>query len=83
LVCAQDAFIRDHITRDDVLIVSVGGNDIALSPTLRTAVNMLLVTSSPCWLIRAGWAPGLGYVSYAKGVSESSATQCLNPVARV
>ncbi len=58
---AQDAFIRDHITRDDVLIVSVGGNDIALSPTLRTAVNMLLVTSSPPWLIRAGWAPGLGY----------------------
>ena len=58
---AQDVFIRDHIGRDDYLIVSVGGNDIALNPTLATAVNMLLVTRSPAALIRAGVAPGLGY----------------------
>jgi hypothetical protein len=30
---AQDMFIRDHIGAEDVLIVSVGGNDVALNPT--------------------------------------------------
>lgn len=58
---AQDAFIRDHISEDDFLIVSVGGNDIALRPRLRTAVNMLLLTRSPDVLISAGYAPGFGY----------------------
>lgn len=32
----QDRFIRDNILSDDVLVVSVGGNDIALCPTLCT-----------------------------------------------
>lgn len=58
----QDAFIRDHITSNDYLIVSVGGNDIALCPTLRTAVNMAMLMLSPTWLVRAGFAPGLGYM---------------------
>lgn len=57
----QDALIRDHISAEDVLLVSVGGNDVALQPTLRTAVNMLMLTRSPQWLIRAGVAPGFGY----------------------
>ena len=29
----QDEFIRDNMGQDDILIVSVGGNDVALSPT--------------------------------------------------
>ena len=58
---AQDIFIREHITEDDFLIVSVGGNDVALSPTLRTAVNMFMLTRSPPALIKAGLAPGFGY----------------------
>lgn len=58
---AQDAFIREHITSADSLVLSLGGNDIALSPTLRTVVNMLLVTRMPAWLIKSGWAPGFGY----------------------
>lgn len=37
----QDVFIRDHIARDDVLVVSVGGNDVALHPTLSTLWNVL------------------------------------------
>lgn len=57
----QDAFIRDHVTRDDFIVVSMGGNDIALSPTLRTVVNMAMLTQSPDFLIRMGLAPGLGY----------------------
>jgi len=53
--------LQDNITPDDSLIVSVGGNDIALHPTLRTALNMLVLVKSPAWTIRAGIAPGLGY----------------------
>ncbi len=37
----QDELIRDNITPNDVLIVSVGGNDIALSPTPTTILSML------------------------------------------
>ena len=33
----QDAFLRDHISSDDILVVSVGGNDVALAPTACTA----------------------------------------------
>ena len=40
---AQDQFIHDNITNDDILIVSVGGNDVALSPTLSTIWNMVLL----------------------------------------
>ena len=36
----QDVFIRDHITENDVLVVSLGGNDIALKPTFKTIMNM-------------------------------------------
>jgi len=38
---SQDIFIRDHIRPEDTLIVSVGGNDIALSPSVSTIFNML------------------------------------------
>merc|ERR1712110_269883 len=57
----QDAFIRDHVTSDDFIILSIGGNDIALNPTVRTAFNMLMLTRSPDVLIRMGIAPGIGY----------------------
>lgn len=36
----QDRFLRDNITSNDVLIVSIGGNDIALAPTPCTIVAM-------------------------------------------
>jgi len=47
----QDVFIRDKITQGDVLVVSVGGNDIALSPSLCTILNMISLiccTSTSC-----------------------------------
>ncbi|KAJ4301466.1 hypothetical protein N0V90_003558 [Kalmusia sp. IMI 367209] len=37
----QDQFIHDNIRKEDVLIVSVGANDIALRPTFSTIVRML------------------------------------------
>eukprot|EP00658_Telonema_sp_P-2_P071971 TRINITY_DN61165_c0_g1_i2.p1 TRINITY_DN61165_c0_g1~~TRINITY_DN61165_c0_g1_i2.p1 ORF type:complete len:353 (+),score=74.00 TRINITY_DN61165_c0_g1_i2:123-1181(+) len=39
----QDEFIRDNIGEDDILVVSVGGNDIALAPVLCTCFNMGLM----------------------------------------
>jgi len=39
----QDEFIKRNITERDILVVSVGGNDIALRPTLTTAWNALLM----------------------------------------
>eukprot|EP00978_Attheya_sp_CCMP212_P009835 scaffold23438_cov50-Attheya_sp.AAC.1 len=36
----QDKFIRDNIGYEDTLIVSIGGNDIALCPTLCTVASM-------------------------------------------
>mmetsp|Transcript_75178 Transcript_75178/g.220389 ORF Transcript_75178/g.220389 Transcript_75178/m.220389 type:complete len:360 (-) Transcript_75178:186-1265(-) len=38
-----DQFIHDHVTADDYLIVSVGGNDVALRPSACTILNMLLL----------------------------------------
>lgn len=38
-----DQFIHDHITTEDYMIVSVGGNDIALKPSLCTIIHMLLL----------------------------------------
>ncbi|PVI03481.1 hypothetical protein DM02DRAFT_716750 [Periconia macrospinosa] len=42
----QDDFIRRNIRKDDVLIVSVGGNDIAMKPSAWTIYHML----SLAWL---------------------------------
>lgn len=46
-----DKFIRDNIQAQDVLIVSVGGNDIALRPSICTICNMLCLvccTTTEC-----------------------------------
>ena len=38
---AQDALISQHITSQDVLVVSIGGNDLALTPVLATIANII------------------------------------------
>lgn len=47
----QDRFIRDHISAEDILVVSVGGNDIALasSPcTISSMLALLCCSSASC-----------------------------------
>lgn len=44
---AQDAFLRDNIQEDDILVVSIGGNDVALSPTPCTILSILGLLSLP------------------------------------
>jgi len=59
---AQDRFIQEHITENDTLIVSVGGNDIALMPTpctIAAMANLVCCTTTGC--IRRGVGLGLPY----------------------
>lgn len=37
----HDRFLRDNLRENDTLVVSVGGNDIAMAPSLATIFNML------------------------------------------
>jgi hypothetical protein len=51
----QDEFIRDHIQEDDILIVSIGGNDVALVPQPCTIVSLLcLILVLPTICIEKG-----------------------------
>lgn len=38
----QDLFLRDHLQPDDILVVCIGGNDVALRPSLTTIYNLIL-----------------------------------------
>ena len=66
---AQDAFVREHVREQDVLVVSCGGNDIALRPTVSTIVSMGALLATPLWLIESlgsspllyRLVPGLGH----------------------
>ncbi|KAK4890456.1 hypothetical protein LTR27_010863 [Elasticomyces elasticus] len=58
----HDEFIRDHIGPRDVLIVSVGANDIALSPNTSTMRHMMqLAWLTPLSSIESGAASSLKY----------------------
>jgi hypothetical protein len=51
----QDAFVRDNLRQQDVLIVSVGGNDVALCPLPCTILSIgCLVACLPTCLIEKG-----------------------------
>lgn len=43
----QDIFLRDNIRESDVLVVSVGGNDVALAPLPCTILSILSLTCLP------------------------------------
>lgn len=54
----QESFLRDRITEDDFLVVSVGGNDIVMDPSLRSAMNMMILSYCTCTsVIRHGRPP--------------------------
>lgn len=52
----QDAFLRDNITKDDVLIVSVGGNDIARCPTICTIAALAGLLCLPVSCVQSGYS---------------------------
>lgn len=64
----HDEFIRDNLKPEDVLLISIGGNDIALRPTLTTAAQMArLVHAASDAAIEAGTAGGLSHFVHMFG----------------
>ena len=59
---SHDIFVRDTIQPNDVLICSVGGNDIALKPTCGTVFNIsLLLNLNTMGMIESGYSVGLSH----------------------
>lgn len=54
LLRSQDRFLRDNLQSNDILIVSVGGNDVALCPTICTIVSVLGVLCLPVSCVENG-----------------------------
>merc|ERR1719461_2120274 len=54
----QDVFIRDNIREQDMLVISVGGNDIALAPSIFTVIALVLLMLTP-WPLLCVWHPGV------------------------
>eukprot|EP00927_Polykrikos_kofoidii_P007484 TRINITY_DN13071_c0_g1_i2.p1 TRINITY_DN13071_c0_g1~~TRINITY_DN13071_c0_g1_i2.p1 ORF type:complete len:369 (-),score=53.28 TRINITY_DN13071_c0_g1_i2:254-1264(-) len=48
----QDVLIRDSIRSQDMLVISVGGNDIALSPSIFTVVALVSLMLTPLPVLR-------------------------------
>ena len=46
-----DRVILDNITEDDYLVVSLGGNDIALAPSIFTVIFLILILLCPYFLL--------------------------------
>lgn len=57
----QDAFVQRSLCERDVVVVSLGGNDIALRPTAWTVAAMIALIMSPSSWIKRGIAPGMGH----------------------
>lgn len=69
----QEVFIRSQLCERDLLVASIGGNDVALRPTLATIASMLALTLSPSWLVQAdvmgrGEAEGRGVRGEGSGL---------------
>ena len=50
----QDRFIRDNMRSDDILVVSIGGNDVALAPTPCTIASICGILALPTQCIESG-----------------------------
>lgn len=54
----QDIFIRDNIQRQDVLVVSIGGNDVALAPCPCTIASICCLLGLPAVCTEKGFTCG-------------------------
>ncbi|XP_014562604.1 hypothetical protein COCVIDRAFT_32507 [Bipolaris victoriae FI3] len=74
----HDAFIRSNIRPNDILVVSVGSNDIALNPTVETSAHMFqLAWLTPRKSIEDGSAWGLPYFRNMFGTKIQEYIACL------
>lgn len=56
----QDHLIRERIRPNDMLVISVGGNDIALAPSIFTVLALVLLMLTP-WPLLFWFHPGVLY----------------------
>eukprot|EP00435_Cladocopium_sp_Y103_P014318 s968_g3.t1 len=56
----QEELIRDRIRSCDMLVISVGGNDIALAPSICTVLAMVLLMITP-WPLLFCFHPAVAY----------------------
>lgn len=56
----QDEFIRDNIRADDVLCLSIGGNDIALKPSKSTMAAIAALNFLTPQIVIEKWDMGIG-----------------------
>ena len=69
----HDIFIRDNIREDDILVVSIGGNDIALSPSVCTGLNTFCLTRCiPSFCLKMGCGAPIPCDDYCAGCCTSS-----------
>ncbi|GAX09473.1 hypothetical protein FisN_6Lh148 [Fistulifera solaris] len=54
----QDYFIRDNLQANDILIVSIGGNDIAMKPCPCTIASMGAIVCMPQQILEKGFTFG-------------------------
>lgn len=76
----QDRFVQQHLGADDVLVISVGGNDIALRPSLATSLSVVALMASPRWLLESGYAPGMWHIMclFRERTRDFAKTLCAN-----
>ena len=57
----HDLFVRDNLRADDILVISAGGNDIALRPSFGTIMNMIALLLQSKSMIESGYCIGLNH----------------------
>ena len=57
----HDVFVRESLAANDIVIISAGGNDIALRPSMSTILAVVALLCQPSFMIERGWAAGLGH----------------------
>jgi hypothetical protein len=62
----HDEFVRDHLTGSDVVVLSVGGNDVALKPTAATIASVFMLTRMPMAVLNAmgRFSPGFAHMEH-------------------
>jgi hypothetical protein len=74
----QDQFLRDNIQSNDILVVSIGGNDVALAPLPCTIVSILTLVNLPLVCLEKGCIQGTvpWCDEYCYGCGPSSMLSC-------
>lgn len=75
---SQDSFLRDNLQANDIMIVSVGGNDVAMAPTPCTILSILSLVKLPLSCVENGCIAGtVPCDEYCCGCGPAAMCSCL------